>query len=213
MGTMMMTRRSFVAALAVVMMTFCWTGETRATAAEGGEAQKFIEAMAQRAIDTLTDQEVSRPDRIKAFREILKDNFAVEAIGRYVLSRYWNRATPEEKAEYLSLFEDLIVATYVDRFAEYAGEQLNIVGTEALDERDNMVHSLIEQAGSSQPVRVDWRVRDSGNGSQRIYDVMVNGVSMALTQRSEFGSVIAANGRTVAGLLEVLREKTKTLKE
>ncbi|GAB6052113.1 ABC transporter substrate-binding protein [Magnetospira thiophila] len=209
----MMTRRYVLNLLVAVMVMAPWSFDSRAAAADTMAAKQFIEAMAQRAIETLTDKNLPRPERITAFRDILKDNFAVEAIGRYALSRYWNLATPEEKAEYLSLFEDLIVATYVDRFAEYAGEQLNIVDTEALDATDNLVHSLLAQPGSSQPVRVDWRVRDSGNGSLRIYDVMVNGVSMALTQRSEFGSVISANGRSVAGLIKVLREKTQVLAE
>ncbi len=205
----MIPRRPLLIALAA---GFLLAAAPPPAAASGGGEQRFIESMAEKAISLLTDTERSRTERMAIFRDILNENFAVEAIGRWVLGRYWTRATPEEKSEYLALFEDLIVVTYVDRFAEYAGEQLELVGSEAVGEADVMVHSLLKRPGDGQQVRVDWRVRAASDGAPyRIYDVIVEGVSMAQTQRSEFGSVISREGRSVAGLLAVLREKTGDL--
>ncbi len=205
----MIIRRRFLivfAAFALLVVAPC------PAPANSGDEGRFIESMAEKAIDLLTDLDRPRDERMTIFRGILNDHFAVEAIGRWVLGRYWNRATPEEKAEYLALFEDLIVVTYVDRFSEYAGEHLEIVGSETIGEADLMVHSLLKRPGDGQQVRVDWRVRAAGQGaSYRIYDVIVEGVSMAQTQRSEFGSVISREGRSVAGLLDVLRRKTSDL--
>jgi phospholipid transport system substrate-binding protein len=175
------------------------------SAAENGEkAGTFIRALASEAIQSLANEDVSRDDRIERFRKLFNGHFATRTIGRFVLGRYWKKAWKDEQQEYLGLFEDLMVVSYVDRFAKYAGKNLNVVKIQIDKGKDTIVFTQIPRE-TGKPVTVLWRVRE-------FRDVIVEGVSMSQTMRSEFASIIRANGGKVSGLIVSLREKTATLK-
>lgn len=172
------------------------------------DAQGFIAGLADQAIAALTPPGISRSERETRARALLKDNFAVPTIGQFVLGRYWRAATPDEQKQYLELFEQLIVVTYVDRFSRYSGEKLKVTRT-VLDKEsgDTIVYSEISRS-AAQPIEVGWRVRKYGP-SFKIIDVLVEGVSMGQTQRSEFSSVIRNNNGSLAALLEEMRRRVK----
>jgi len=169
------------------------------------DTEKFIASLGDRALQVLVVDSQSEAEREDAFRGLLSEGFDLRLISRYALGRYWRRATKEQRAEYAKLFEDFIVETYVARLSEYSGETLKVVGSRP-DDQDTIVHSEIVRDGRP-PIRVDWRVRN-GDEQLKIIDVVVEGVSMLLTQRDEFASVIQRSGGNVEGLLARLREKS-----
>ena len=169
------------------------------------DTEEFIASLGDRALQVLVVDSQSETERENAFRELLSEGFDLRLIGRYALGRYWRRATAEQRSEYAKLFEDFIVETYVARLGEYSGETLTVVSSRP-DDQDTIVTSEIVREGR-QPIRVDWRVR-RGEGEPKIIDVVVEGVSMLLTQRDEFASVIQRSGGNVEGLLARLREKS-----
>ena len=113
-----------------------------------------------------------------------------------------NGVNPES---YLVLFEDLIVGTYANRFKNYSNEKLAVYGTTSRGQIV-IVKSHLEQ-DSQKPIRVDWRVKFP-DGKYKIFDIVVEGISMIQTQRSEFSSVIRRNGGKVSDLLTALRQKS-----
>jgi phospholipid transport system substrate-binding protein len=140
---------------------------------------------------------------------MLTEAFDVPAIARFVLGRYWRIASDGEKAEYLKLFEDFIVQTYVQRFNDFAGAQLRVLQTR--NGQDGEVVSTLDAAlPGKPPARFDVRMRREATGF-KIVDVVVEGISMSITQRDDFAAVIQRNGGKVEGLLASLREKTRTL--
>ena len=170
------------------------------------KARAFIEGLADQAVQALTNASVPREEREKRARVLLRENFAVPTIAQWVLGRYWRVATPAEQQEYLRLFEDLIVVTYVDRFTRYSGGGLRVTRSVGLGETgDVSVFSDISNPGST-PIDIGWRVR-ARDGDMKIVDVSVEGVSMGQTQRSEFASIIQNNGGRVAGLLAEMRQR------
>ena len=179
-------------------------------AAEPESAKTFINSLANDAILLMARKDLPAPERTQKFRELFKRGFDVAAIGRFVLGRYWRDATEAEQAEYLRLFEDLIVATYAGRFSEYSGETLTVLEGRPDEDRFLLVTSQINRIGGNPPIRIDWRIAD-GQGSPKIVDVVVEGVSMSVTQRSEFASVIQRGGGKIQGLIVALRDKTKSL--
>lgn len=207
----MMTRRTAWASLFVWALAL-WVSPVSANAAQGGDAtaQVFIEGLADEAVQALTAEGVSRSERVNRFRELLSHNFDVPVIGKWVLGRYWRAATDVEKEEYLQLFEDYIVITYVERFDQYSGEVIKVVKSVSDPGKDALVFSEIHRPTGGEPIRIDWRVR-SHSDIYKIIDVYVEGISMSQSQRKEFTSVIRANGGTVAGLLDVLRKKVESL--
>ncbi len=181
-----------------------------AGAIEPDAAKTFINSLANDAIQLMARKDLPGPERTQRFRELFNRGFDVTAIGRFALGRYWRDATNAELAEYLRLFEDLIVTTYAGRFNEYSGETLTVLEGRPEEDRFLLVMSQINRGGGNPPIRIDWRIADS-QGNPKIVDVVVEGVSMSVTQRSEFASVIQRNGGKVQGLIVALRAKTKSL--
>lgn len=167
-------------------------------------ASAMIEQLATRAMAILGDGTLDVAERRRLFRELLLSNFDMVAMGRIVLGRNWRRATPEQQTEYMTLFEDYLVATYTRRFQGYSGERLRIKGSRDAREGVTVVRSEIAMA-QGDPVRVDWLVTVK-SGRPRIIDVVVAGVSMAITHRSDFAAVINRAGG-IEGLLAELRAK------
>ena len=203
----MLRRRSLIGGLLAVLLLM--GGRAHAGIEEGANA--FLKSLANQAVKSLTDADTPRPERIKRFRAIFRANFAVRSIGKFVLGRNWRRASDEERKEYLVLFEDLIVISYVDRFQRYAGDSLKVKRTRVDSERIATVFSEIKRPDGAKPIHVDWRVGTNGT-TYKLLDVVIEGTSMSNTLRSDFGSIVRREGNQIGGLLAALREKTAALK-
>jgi phospholipid transport system substrate-binding protein len=204
-----MLRRTFFGATFLACMLVAPT--TRAVAADDyiDASASFVRTLADKAITTLTNPELSAEDRRQHFRELFNESFAVKGIALYVLGRYRKRATEAELAEYLALFEDVIVNTWADRFTEYAGQKFEVdsavdTPSPSKSEKAALVRSTFYPDPTS-PVEIEWRVASNGS-IFKIVDVKVSGLSLAKTQQDEFGSVIRANGDKVSALIDKLRE-------
>ncbi len=167
-------------------------------------AETFIDKMANRAIGFLGDDSLSAAAKKKEFRSLLHTNFDMKTLGRFALGRYWNTSSPAQRAEYQRLFETMIVDVYSNRFSEYKGQDLDVRSSRMEGEKDVNVTSYVVDNNSGQEIQVDWRVRYK-DGAYRVVDVIVEGVSMAVTQRSDFSSVIQRGGGEVAVLIEHLK--------
>ncbi len=166
-------------------------------------AEKFITDMATRGLKFLGDSNLSQDQKISSFRGLLNDSFDLETIGRFVLGRYWKTSSDQQRQEYLGLFRKLVVDVYAKRFGDYKGQKFETRGSRADGDKDTIVTSYIIP-GNGPEVQVDWRVRHK-NGQYKIVDVIVEGVSMSVTQRSDFAAVIQRGGGDVSVLLAHLR--------
>jgi len=164
-----------------------------------------INNLGNRALEVL-GKNANPAQRVARFHDLFREDFDVPGIARFVLGRYWKTATPEEQQEFVKLFEDYIALVYSNQLAAYSGETLKVTGSRTSAE-EAIVASEISRPTGSPPVKVDWHLTDR-NGTYKISDVWVDGISMAVTQRSEFASVIQRSGGQVAGLIAQLREKT-----
>jgi phospholipid transport system substrate-binding protein len=169
------------------------------------EAGPFVQSLGDQAIAIITDASLTAGDREARFRDMLVSKFDVPTIGRFVLGRHWRTATETQRAEVLDLFETMIVKTYNGRFSDYKGEQFQVVGQRA-DNDSAMVTTNVSQPRGGPPIKVDWRVLKP-QGQLKIVDVMIEGVSMSVTQQQEFGAVVQRNGGQIDGLLATMRER------
>jgi phospholipid transport system substrate-binding protein len=174
-------------------------------AAAAADPAAMISNLGSRALEVL-GKGATQSQRLERFRELLHQDFDVPGIARFVLGRYWNTASEEQRTEYVKLFEDYIVMAYATRLAEYTGETFKVTGSRP-DADGAIVSSQIVRPSGAAPVKVDWRLTGR-DGKYKISDVSVDGISMAVTQRSEFASVIQHNGGQVQGLITMLRQKT-----
>jgi len=176
-----------------------------AQAASAKDAEVFISDLANAALKDLSDK-LPEPELEKHFQALLDKNFDMPRISRFVLGRYWNSATDQEKQDFQRLFEAYVVRAYSIRFSEYSGETVKVTGSRSESPENNVVASQILQPDGAPPVRVDWIVRKNAD-EFRIADVSVDGVSMVLTQKQEFAAVIERNGGGVAALNKAIQEK------
>jgi phospholipid transport system substrate-binding protein len=176
------------------------------TLAAGKGADEFIKSVGQQAIDSLTGKHLTDEQRQAGFREILTSKFEVPLIARFTLGRAWRKASADQRKEYIALFQDYIVLAYAALFRDYNGETFTVGTAKAINKTDVAVKSELSLK-DGQKIVVFWRVRDKGE--YKIIDVVVEGVSMVITQRDEFAAIIDRNGGTVDGLLAALRKKTK----
>jgi len=164
-----------------------------------------IANLGNRALEVL-GKNATNAQRVARFHELFREDFDVPGIARFVLGRYWKTATPEQQEEFVRLFEDYIALVYSAQLAAYSGETLRVTGSRPAPEGAVVASEIIRPTGGP-PVKVEWHLTDR-NGTYKINDVAVDGISMAVTQRSEFAAVIQRNGGQVQGLITQLREKT-----
>ncbi len=202
----MLLRRGLFAALIGLGLAFFALPALAATDDFSAGAHKFVRQLADNAIKSMTGEKVTDNQRVTRFRGLFRQYFDLTTIGKRVLGRHWRKAKPVERKEFLSLFENLIVTTYGKRFRAYTNETLTISGAAPRGQSSTTVHSRVRRGNGAPGIRVDWRV-GYPDGSYKIIDVVVEGVSLVQTQRSEFTSVILRNGGKVGGLVSALRAK------
>ena len=178
---------------------------SRQVQAESG-ARDFVADMGEKALSFLKDSSLGEDSKAQQFRRLLENNFDMPTIARFSLGQYWRQMSPQQQKEYTSLFREYVVKVYSARFREYSGQTFQTTGARKDNATDTIVGSAIQSPGGGDPVSVDWRVRYK-NGQYKIVDVIVEGVSMTLTQRSDFSAVIQKGGGSVQAILSQLRQQ------
>ncbi len=178
-----MNRRSatFLFAAAVFAPSFAWAAETDPT--------QFVADFAQKGIVDILAAKVPQAERTQRFRTMFKEYFDLPAIGKFVLGRYSRNVTPEDQSKFDSLFEDVVVYTWARRFGEYNGQSLK-VSSSTPDGGDGAIvkSSVVDKGGDN--IAVDFRLRKRAEGYKAV-DVIIAGVSMAITYRQEYTTVLA----------------------
>ncbi len=189
---------------------FAFSGVAVAGKGSDDPASGFVQRMGDKALTSLTAKDITGAVRAQRVRTLLRENFDIQSIGRFVMGPSWRDASASQKSQYMDLFEDMIVGTYARRFAEYSGQSFEVTGSSSLSDSDSLVKSKITQKDSGSPVLVDWRVRNKG-GSLKVIDVVVEDISMSMTQRSDFSAVIQQSG--IDGLIKTLKERAGKAKK
>jgi phospholipid transport system substrate-binding protein len=197
-----MLRRSLLTSLFVLSAS---TSLAAPPTVNPADAVAFMNQLWVRAVEVL-NKRTDPAIREARFRELFHEDFDCPGIARFVLGRYWRTASPEEQQEFTKLFENYVVFVYTVRLADFGGETFKVRGSRS-DGDGVIVSTDVASPGRPTPLRIDWRLVDD-DGAYKINDVIVEGVSMAVTQRSEFASVVQRNGGQIRGLMAMMREKT-----
>jgi phospholipid transport system substrate-binding protein len=197
-----MMRRSLLTSLFVLVATASLAAPPPVNPAD---ATAFMNQLWSRAVELLNNK-TDPALRQARFRQLFHEDFDAHGIARFVLGRYWRSASEEEQQEFVKLFEDYVVFVYTARLANFGGETFKIRGSRS-DGGGVLVSTDVISLGNPSPLRIDWRLV-ADNGAYKINDVIVEGVSMTVTQRSEFASVVQRNGGRVGSLIALMREKT-----
>lgn len=172
-------------------------------------AEEVVQRLVDQLWQLLAEQggdEIDQQDLIA----VLEEGTDLTLLGRLVLGRYWRQANPRQRTAYLRLFRRYMVQTFVQRLRQYVGNDpgepgaaFQVVASRPVGSRDILVQSRLLPP-NSQPLRVDWRLRERPDGPV-IIDLIIEGISLLVTQRSEFAAVLERNG--VDGLLTELHAR------
>jgi phospholipid transport system substrate-binding protein len=199
----MIARRTFFAAVVGLLscLPFCLP-----VAAGEQDPKAFVTNLANSAMETMTVKGLSDQERTVKFRTLFTSCVDIHEIAKFVLGRYWRVATEPQQQEFLKAFEDIVVLTWSPRFKDYGADLRHTVTNVSSDgERGITVDSKVDRE-RQQPIALQWHLKP-GDGGLRVVDLVVEGSSMAITYRSEYASVIQANGGKIEGLLNAMRAK------
>ena len=175
---------------AFVICLFVTVGSAQAAPA-GTREEALIQSLADEVIILLNDSGMKKAPRQEGLREIFTKYLDLPFIGRFVLGRHWRPLSKDVKDRYIKTFETYLVNIYAKRLDSYSGEIIQVAGSRAVSDKDTIVASHLERA-SGPSVSMDWRVRQKGE-SGRVIDVVVEGVSMVISQREEFSTYLQNN--------------------
>ena len=167
------------------------------------DATAFINNLGQQGLQVLGPS-VPAPQRAARFRQLLDSDFDLPEIGRFVLGTAGRTMSPAAQQEFLPLFRDYLVQAYTARLGQYGGAPFHVTGTRP-NGGETVVSSQVVRSGGN-PIQIDWHVVGQG-GRMMVSDVVVDGVSMKVTHRNEFASIIQRNGGHPEALLPALRQQ------
>ncbi len=196
-----MTQSKTLTIILVSALTLGWALGGAARAAESDStkaAAAFIEAL---GVEVQAIQ-AAAPPRRAALRDLIRGGFDLDLTSQLVLGKFWGRATPKQRTAFKDLFAQYLLNVYARQLDAYRIETLAVVASNRVGENDFLVQTSIVRDGDT--ANAVWRVRAQG-GEYRIIDVLIDGISLTLTQRSEFASVIGREG--LDGMLAVLRAR------
>lgn len=191
-----------LAALSLTLITALPT-----QAAQIDDAQALVQDMAKQAITILGDETKDQEGKIAGFDEILSRDVDLDFVARFTLGRYW-RGVPQDKLDnYVSIYKTYLIRTNASRLSAYSGQTIEVVN--AIEEKPGryIVKSVIKQNGAGEDIQIDWRVRDRGEDGLKIVDIIIEGISMALTQRSEFAAVMQKSRGDIDPLISVMEKR------
>jgi phospholipid transport system substrate-binding protein len=194
--------------VAIAICSAATVSATPTTAATQADAGKYIESIGSRALAIISDKALDKAGKQTKLEAIFSESVDFNWVSRFVMGRYWRQATDAQKARYTTEYKKFLILNYTSRFTQYSSGSFKVTSSKDTGNNEFLVNMQI-QAGNknSDPVYVDYRVRANESGF-KIFDVIVEGVSLLATQRSEFGSVLANEG--IDHLIDQLVAKSKT---
>jgi len=178
-----------------------------ASARAAADAQSVVADFGSSALGMLGDSRVSLAERQKRFHDLLDRDFDFQQVARFVLGRYWQSASDDQRKRFAQVFEDYVVLSYSKRFDDFTGTSFKVTGERSEGAASTIVRTDILRRNGGQPAKVDWRVSKVGD-DYKITEVTVDGISMSLTHRQEFAAVMERNGGDIADLITQIQQRT-----
>ena len=170
-------------------------------------ASKYIQHIGDQALAIISNPGYGADQKEQALEKIFSGSVDFPWVGRFVMGHFWREATDAQKARYLKEYQKFLILHYTSRFTQYTSGSFKVTGARKDNDDEYTVSmQLKSDEPNSQPVMVDYRLRSQGSGF-KIFDVIVEGVSLITTQRAEFSSVLTNNG--IDYLIDQLAEKSK----
>ena len=172
------------------------------------EPDVFVQSTVNRAAKTLSGN-FTKEERIEKLKIIASETVDINAIGYYTLGSYKKNINDEQITEYENLFEQYFLKSFSSRLSEYSNPEIEVVSKKKINENYTMVSSILVSTEQRPEVKIDWRVYTKDSKNPQIRDLIIEGLSLARTQKEEFSSIIQSNDGDINALFATLKEFIK----
>jgi phospholipid transport system substrate-binding protein len=172
------------------------------------EPDVFVQSTVNRASKVLGNK-FSKEEKINKLKIIAKETVDIKGIGFYTLGSYRKNITDDQKKKYSLLFEEYFIKSFASRLAEYSNPEIQVNSKKKLNENYTMVSSVLIATEQRQEIVIDWRIYTKNPDNPLIRDLIIEGLSLARTQKEEFASIIEANNGDINALFNSLKEFVK----
>ena len=192
----------------LVLLTFITISLWNIGASQAMEPDIFVQSTVNRASDALNNK-FSKEEKIKKLKTIAKETVDIDGIGNYTLGAYRKSLTKNQEKEYKLLFEQYFLKSFSSRLAEYSNPEIEVNSKKKLNESYTMVSSVLIATDRRPEVKIDWRIYTKDTNNPLIRDLIIEGLSLARTQKEEFSSIIESNDGNIQVLFDNLKEFSK----
>ena len=168
----------------------------------------FVQSTVNRASDILS-KNISKNEKINQLKSIARDTVDIKGVGFYSLGSFRKNLNDNQKLKYLSLFENYFLKSFSSRLSEYTNPKIEVYGKKVLNKNYTIVNSLLIATSERPEVKIDWRVYTKNPDSPLIRDLIIEGLSLARTQKEEFSSILNSNDNNIDVLFKTLEEFSK----
>ena len=172
------------------------------------EPDVFVQSTVNRASEVLSEN-ISKEDKIEKLKKIATETVDINGIGLYTLGSARKSLDENEKQKYSKLFKEYFLKSFSSRLAEYTNPEIEVQSKKVLSENYTIVNSLLKGTSERPEVKIDWRIYTKKKDNPLIRDLIIEGLSLARTQKEEFSSILNSNDGNIDSLFETLEKFTK----
>ena len=172
------------------------------------EADVFVQSTVNRASKILSEN-LSKEEKINQLKLIAEETVDIKGIGFYTLGSIRKSLNNEQKDQYSTLFRQYFLKSFSSRLSEYTNPEIDVLSKEVLSENYTIVNSLLKGTSERPEVKIDWRVYTKNPENPLIRDLIIEGLSLARTQKEEFSSILSSNNNDINSLFETLEKFSK----
>ena len=169
------------------------------------EPDIFVQSTVNRASQLLSE-EISKEEKIEKLKLIAKDTVDIAGIGMYTLGPIRKNLSEKQEKEYFEKFENYFLKSFSSRLAEYTNPEIDVFAKEKLNENYTIVNSILKASSERPEIKIDWRIYTKNPQQPLIRDLIIEGLSLARTQKEEFASVLSNNNDDINALFKTLEE-------
>ena len=172
------------------------------------EPDVFVQSTVNRASKILSEN-LSKDEKIEKLKIIAEETVDIKGIGFYTLGSIRKNLDGDQKKKYLRLFRKYFLKSFSSRLSEYTNPEIDVLSKEVLSENYTIVNSLLKGTSERPEVKIDWRVYTKNPENPLIRDLIIEGLSLARTQKEEFASILNSNDNDINSLFKTLEEFSK----
>ena len=172
------------------------------------EADVFVQSTVNRASKILSEN-LSKDEKINKLKIIAEETVDIRGIGFYTLGSIRKNLDDNQKKKYSKLFREYFLKSFSSRLSEYTNPEIDVISKEVLNENYTIVNSLLKGTSERPEVKIDWRVYTKNPENPLIRDLIIEGLSLARTQKEEFASILNSNDNQIDALFKTLEEFSK----